>query len=171
LEIPNNEVKPSQISSLESNANFKMSLIVMGICAILVYFLNNIVYTYVPFIPNDFSAIFWNALNKIYNHGAITVLTNDFSKCLWAINLVIIFALLGYFSFLLYNPDWYKKLINSLICVLGITALYVLFRVFPFRFESTFLVTFFKAVLIILASISFIVLLLQIVKRDNSSFV
>jgi len=142
----------------------------MGICIILVYFLNNIVYSYVPFIPNDFSAIFWNALNRIYNHGAIVILTNDFAKCLWAINLFVFFTLLGYFSFLLYNQDWYKRLINCLICVLGIIALYVLFRIFPFRVESAFLVTFLKAMLIILAVISFIVLLLQFVKRDNISF-
>jgi hypothetical protein len=169
LETPKNDNNQPQISQIESNATIKKSLIVMAICVGLIYFINNIVYTYVPFIPNDISAIFWNTLNKIYNHGTIAILTSDFAKCLWAINLVVFTALLGYFSFLLYNPDWYKRFINCFICVLAIIALYVLFRVFPFNIESAFLVTILQAGLIIFAAISLIVLLLQVIKRNTNS--
>lgn len=149
LFMTDNESKSSNPAYMISNFNFKRNIIVIGISIILLYFLNNLLYIYVPYIPNDPTGFFWGLLKNMYNHVEIPFLTKEFTNCLWAINLFLLLTILGYFSFLFYNPAIYKKLVYALLSLSAILAFFVVYIIFPFKLDSSQMTSFIKIVLII----------------------
>jgi len=111
-------------------------IITMAVCIIVLYVVNNLLNIYVPWIPGDFSRFFWNILNNVYNHVEITYLSKTFGECLWAINLFLLCNIMGNFSLLQYRPRWFHYLIQSIVAGLAVLALYVVYHVYPFNFES-----------------------------------
>lgn len=152
IKIENNPYK--------SIPELKRNLIIMGICVVLIYVFNNLVYSYNPYVINDPTVFFWKALKYIYQPDRFAFLTQDFTGCLWAINLFLFAALFGYFSFLLINTIRYKMIVKALINILAILAVFVVFLVFPFKFDSIVWVNFIKILLLF----SIVLLLLNAVR-------
>jgi hypothetical protein len=133
----------------ESRRDLRNKLIVISISIVLLYVFNNLLYFYVPYIPNDPTGIFWRILKNVYGNAEISILTKEFVSCLWAINLFLLVSILGYFSFLLYAPGWYQKFIFTLVSILGILAFFVVYFIFPFKLDSHLLITITKTLIII----------------------
>jgi hypothetical protein len=144
----------------KSIPELKRNLIIMGICVVLIYIFNNLVYSYNPYVINDPTVFFWKALKYVYQPDRIAFLTKDFTGCLWAINLFLFMALFGYFSFLLINTIRYKMIVKALINILAILAVFVIILVFPFTFNSIIWINVVKILLLF----SIVLLLLNTVR-------
>jgi hypothetical protein len=138
----------SKSISLKSIPDLKMDLIVISSCIVLIYIFNNLVYSFNPFLINDPTGFFWKALKYIYQPDRIGFLSKDFTKCLWAVNLFLFFTLLGYFSFFIHNSKHHTMIVNGLANILAILAVFVIFLVFPFVFDSTLWINIIKVLLL-----------------------
>jgi hypothetical protein len=164
-------IENSDIVYSKSRPHLKRNLIVIAFCLALIYLLNNLLYSYVPYIPNDSTAFFWLFLKQIYSPREISCLTMDFTNCMWAINVSLFITMLGYFSFLLYNPARYTKTVNILINLSGILAIFTIYRVFPFKFDSSLLNSLLKTLFImIMAYMVFNILSLLFKRKLLNSF-
>jgi hypothetical protein len=143
------ERQSSQTEKENPASFFKNNFITIGVLVIFLYLFNNLVYFYVPYIPNDPTGIFWSILKNVYGHAEISFLTKEFVSCLWAINLFLLVSILGYFSFFLYKPSWYQYFVLTLVSILGILALFVVFFIFPFKLDSRLLIIIIKTLIII----------------------
>jgi hypothetical protein len=119
-------------------------------CIVLLYVLNNLMDIYVPWSYGDFSQFFWNILNNIYNHVEIPFLSKAYIQCLWAINIALTAGILGNFILLLYRPRWAHYLIQAIISGLSLIAVYVVWAIYPFRFDSSRADSIVKIVLILI---------------------
>ena len=125
-------------------------LIAVAVSIVLLYVLNNLLNLYVPWIPGDYSRFFWNILNNVYNHVEISFLSKALTQCLWAINLSLAFSIIGNFVLVLYRPRWFHHLVQASLRGLAILATYVVYYIFPFKFESSAVNTAIRIVLIII---------------------
>jgi hypothetical protein len=119
------------------------------ISIILLYFLNNLLNLYVPWIPSDFSRFFWNILNNVYNHVEIPFLSRAYMQCLWAVNIALSFSIMGNFFLLVFRPRWFQYLIRGIIFGSGILAAYVIYAIYPFKIDSAAVNNTLKAIIII----------------------
>ncbi len=130
--------------------NISGYLINIAISIIFLYILNNLLDLYVPWIPGDFSKFFWNILNNVYNHVEIPHLSKAFVQCLWAINTFLGTSIIGNFFLLLYRPRWLHHLIQAFIAGVAILALFVVYNIYPFNFDSSNINLIIHTVLIII---------------------
>jgi hypothetical protein len=75
--------------------------------------------------------IFNNLLN-----WHIYFITNAFNEVLWIINLAIIATIIGNILLLMYNPEWFHHVMKIILNIFAFNALYALYNVFPFSFNS-----------------------------------
>jgi hypothetical protein len=101
----------------------------VGIAAdiVLLYFFNNIKYVNISFLT-----------------------TEDYISCLWAINLPLTAGIIGNFVLLLYRPRWFSHLVQAVLNALAIMAVYIIYKIFPFSFNTNVLDTAIKATLIVI---------------------
>ena len=75
--------------------------------------------------------IFNNLLNwQVY------FITNALNDILWIINIAIMITILGNVLLLVYNQEWFRHVMKIILNIVAITALYNIFTVFPFNFNS-----------------------------------
>jgi hypothetical protein len=143
-------------------------IIAIAVSILLLFTFNNLQYIYVPWIPSDFSKFFWNVLNNVYNHVEIPHLSKAYMQCLWAINIAITASILGNFLLLIFRPRWFHYLIQVIIYGLGILAVYVLYAIYPFSFESDTINLCIKAILIAVMAGLLIALVIAGLKSLNA---
>ena len=115
--------------------------IAIVISILLLYFFNNMRFLNLSFIPAE-----------------------NFISCLWAINLALSAGIIGNFVLLLYRPRWFHHLMQGLIVGLGGFAVYIVFKIFPFTFSSTFLNSGTRNALISLMTAASIAFIIEMVK-------
>jgi hypothetical protein len=69
-------------------------------------------------------------------------------QCLWAVNITLSFSIMGNFFLLIYRPRWFHYLVQAVLYGLGIVAVYVVYAIYPFIFESVKINNGIKAALI-----------------------
>jgi len=75
--------------------------------------------------------IFNNLLNwQVY------FITNTLNDILWIINLSIIAAIIGNAILLIYSPEWLHHIMKIILNSFAVIALYFIYTVFPFSFNS-----------------------------------
>jgi len=77
-------------------------------------------------------------------------LTIEFLACLWAVNLALSFGIVGNFLLLVYRPRWFHHLVQAVLYALGILALAVILRIFPFDFDTDIMATAARIIIFIL---------------------
>jgi hypothetical protein len=82
----------------------------------------------------------------------ITVITKEFTSCLWVINLSLSLSLIGNFIFLLYRPKWFFYLVQIILSALAIFAVYLVYTLFPFNLSAGNLENALKILLILVMS-------------------
>lgn len=112
---------------------------------ILLYFFNNIIYANIPFLANK-----------------------SYISCLWAINLALAVGIIGNFILLLYRPRWFHHLVQAVLSALIILAAYIVYRIFPFTFNSDVLQTVARTLLLIIMAGTGIGLIVEVVKFSIS---
>jgi hypothetical protein len=75
--------------------------------------------------------IFNNLLN-----WHIYFITNALNEVLWIINLAIIATIVGNILLLAYNPEWFRHVMKIILNIVAVIAVYNIFIVFPFNFNS-----------------------------------
>jgi hypothetical protein len=115
-------------------------LVTIFIDILLLYFFNNLIYFNIPF------------------------LTKDIVSCLWAINLTLGFGILGNFIFLLYHPIWFIHLIQAAINCLAISAILIVYKIFPFVIDSEALQSGAKILLIVIAAGNVLGVIVELVR-------
>jgi hypothetical protein len=102
-----------------------------------------------------FNFIFLYIFNNLLNWQVYFV-TSALNEVLWIINLSIIVAIVGNVLMLLYRPDWFRHVTKIVLNVVAFIAVYLVYIVFPFNFNNSFL-NWGLSVLLILAMIGIIV--------------
>lgn len=115
--------------------------IAIAINIILLYFFNNLRFLNLPFIIND-----------------------ELISCLWAINLALSFGIISNFVLLLYRPEWFHHLTQAVILGLAGLSVYIVYRIFPFTFNTSTPDTITRVILIILMAAAAIGLIVEFVK-------
>jgi len=139
--------------------------ITMAIDIVLLYVLNNILnYLTHPVdvnTVNGYGEFIKSVVNFLVNFK-IPFVTIDFRSCLWAINLALSFGIMGNFVLLLYRPRWFHHLVQVALSALTILAVYIVFRIFPFKFEASVFYTIMRVVLIVIMAGTAIVLISEL---------
>ena len=63
-------------------------------------------------------------------------ITNVLNEILWVINIAITAAILGNIILLVFNPEWFRRIIKIILNIFAITAVYSIYSIFPFNFNS-----------------------------------
>jgi hypothetical protein len=142
------ENKSSSTGYPLENVRSRNTIIMISIFIIFLYLFNNILYAYTPYIPDDQTRYFWLFLKDVYAQKEAFVLTNEFINCFWAVNLFLLSGVFGYFTFLIFWHDLYRKMVLTLISLSGILALWVIYRIFPFNLSSRSSIIFVELILI-----------------------
>jgi hypothetical protein len=135
----NNKVAKSNRSSAKPGAATFYAGLIANI--ILLYFFNNIIFANIPFL-----------------------VTKDFISCLWAINLALGVGIIGNFICLIYHPRWFPHLVQALLNLLVILAVYTVYRIFPFNLSSEGLQTAARIILLIIIAGTGIAFVVEAVK-------
>lgn len=85
-----------------------------------------------------FNLIFLYIVNNLLNWN-IYFITSALNEVLWIINLSIIVAIIGNALFLVYNPDWFRHIIKTIINIIALISTYFVYIVFPFDFYNSFI--------------------------------
>jgi hypothetical protein len=102
-------------------------------------------------------------LNNLRYMG-ISLITDYFTSCLWAINLSLSFGIVGNFTLLLYRPRWFHHLVQAILSLLAIIAVYVVYSIFPFNLGGELLPRALRIILILIMAGAAIGLLVEVVK-------
>ena len=86
--------------------------VAIAVDIVLLYVLNNLQYFNLSFIAENYISV------------------------LWAVNLALGFGIVGNFVLLLYRPRWFHHLVQAVLCALAVFAVYIIYRIFPFEFDS-----------------------------------
>ena len=84
------------------------------------------------------SLIFLYVFNNLLNWH-IYFVTNALNEVLWIINLSLLATIIGNALFILYRADWFRHLVKIVINIFNIIAVYLVYLVFPFNFNNSFL--------------------------------
>lgn len=63
-------------------------------------------------------------------------ITNALNDILWIINAAIIVTIVGNILLLAYNQEWFRHVMKIILNIVAIVAVYNIFTVFPFHFNS-----------------------------------
>jgi hypothetical protein len=79
----------------------------------------------------------------------VPFLTHSFYACLWAINLSLAVSIIGNAVLLAYNARWFRHVIQIVLDIFALIAIYVVYVIFPFAFPQVLWVIVAKIALII----------------------
>ena len=68
-------------------------------------------------------------------------LTDRFSECLWAINLSLSAVIFAHFTFMVFDPKWFRSFMKSLTNVFSFISVYVFRQVFPLDLSDSMIRT------------------------------
>lgn len=136
----NHEKKENVPRKEKSVANY---YIAMAVDIVLLYVLNNLRY-----------------MN-------ISLITDNFTFCLWAINLALGIGIIGNFILLLYRPLWFHNTVQVILSALAILGVYVVFKTFPFDLGSEIWETVAKAILILIMAGIAITFVLDLFRKEE----
>lgn len=93
----------------------------------------------------------------------LSFIASSWIQTLWILNLSLIITIMGNFLFLLYNPKWFRSLVQIVMNVFVFLAIQTLYTVFPFTLSSTMAMV--VVILLILMMVGvFIAILVEVVK-------
>ena len=84
------------------------------------------------------SLIFLYVFNNLLNWH-IYFVTNALNEVLWIINLSLLATIIGNALLILYRAEWFRHLMKIIINIFNIIAVYLVYLVFPFNFNNSFL--------------------------------
>jgi hypothetical protein len=73
--------------------------------------------------------------NNLLNWGAPFV-TDSFGVCLWPINLSLAATLIANGAFLVYDPAWFRHLVQLTLNIVAFAALMTIYVIFPLDFAG-----------------------------------
>jgi len=85
-----------------------------------------------------FSLILLYVFNNLLNWH-IYFVTNAINEVLWIINLSLIATIIGNALLILYGPEWFRHVVKIIINIFSFIAVYLVYMVFPFNFNNSFL--------------------------------
>jgi hypothetical protein len=94
----------------------------------------------------------------------LTFLTEDFTKCLFYIELSIYISIAAQVIFLFYDPRWFKHFIQAITSVASAVALIMVYVIYPFAFNNTAWDKWIKIGLLVLFGLTIIGILVDLVK-------
>jgi hypothetical protein len=80
----------------------------------------------------------------------ISLVTADFTSCLWAVNLALGMGIIGNFLLLLNRARWFHNLVQAILSALAIFGVYTIYTIFPFELGAGIWPTVAKAILILI---------------------
>lgn len=110
-----------------------------------------------------FMLVFLYVVRHLREWG-VNVLTDDFEKCLFYIELSIYASITSQVLFLLYDNRWFRHLVQGIANIFAALSLIMLYVVFPFDFGDAAWVKWIKIGLLILFVLTIIGILVEIVK-------
>jgi hypothetical protein len=94
----------------------------------------------------------------------MTFLTEDFSKCLFYIELSIYVSIGAQVLLILYDNRWFKHLVQGISSIAGALALIMIYVIFPFDIEDVTWVKWIKIGILILFGLTLIGIIVDFVK-------
>jgi hypothetical protein len=94
----------------------------------------------------------------------MTFLTEDFSKCLFYIELSIYVSIGAQVLLILYDNRWFKHLIQGISSIAGALALIMIYVIFPFDIEDVTWIKWIKIGILILFGLTLIGIIVDLVK-------
>jgi hypothetical protein len=91
-------------------------------------------------------------------------LTDDFSKCLYYIELSIYISIAAQVLFIFYDNRWFKHIIQGLTSIAGAVALIMIYVIFPFTIEDGSWIRWIKIGILILFGLTVISIIVEIIK-------
>jgi hypothetical protein len=82
-----------------------------------------------------FMILFIYILRHLRQWG-VNVLTDDFSKCLYYIELSIYISIAAQVIFIFYDNRWFRHVIQGVTSIAGAVALIMVYVIFPFNFQN-----------------------------------
>jgi hypothetical protein len=94
----------------------------------------------------------------------LTILTEEFSKCLFYIELSIYVTIASQVLFILYDNLWFKHLIQGLANIAGALSIIMIYVIFPFNIEDASVIKWVKIGILIVFGLTVISVIVEIVK-------
>jgi hypothetical protein len=110
-----------------------------------------------------FMILFIYILRHLRQWG-VTFLTDDFSKCLYYIELSIYISIAAQVLFIFYDNRWFKHIIQGLTNIAGAVALIMVYVIFPFYIQDETWIRWIKIGLLILFGLTVISILVELIK-------
>jgi hypothetical protein len=92
--------------------------------------------------------IMMQVANRLLDWG-VPFLTPQFNAALWAINLSLGAHVLANAVWFIYDPRWFRRLLQIGLNVLAFVSVFVLYSIFPFEFERLIWETTTRIVLVV----------------------
>ena len=123
------------------------------------YFLSILINFAMIYIANNL--LVWN----------VPFLTNDFIRCLWAINLSFAVTIFTNFIFIFFDRKWFHSLMEAFGTVFSFLSTYVFWQVFPLDINETwsYWVKIGLVVLLVLTALSFISQIMRAIRQYRRS--
>ena len=123
------------------------------------YFLSILINFAMIYIANNL--LVWN----------VPFLTNDFIRCLWAINLSFAVTIFTNFIFIFFDRKWFHSLMEAFGTVFSFLSTYVFWQVFPLDINETwsYWVKIGLVVLLVLTALSFISQIIRAIRQYRRS--
>jgi len=94
----------------------------------------------------------------------LTFLTEDFSKCLFYIELSIYISIIAQALFILYDNRWFKHLIQAITNIASGVALIMVYVIFPFAIEDGTWIKWIKIGILVLFGLTVISIIVELFK-------
>ena len=108
-----------------------------------------------------FNLIFLYVFNNLLNWHVYFV-TTALNSVLWIINLSIIVAVIGNALLMLYNPEFFRHVMTTIINIFAFVAIFFLYNVFPFNFNNFYIYWGLNILLIILMIVLAISIIIEL---------
>ncbi len=119
------------------------------------YFLSILINFALIYIANNL--LVWN----------VPFLTNDFMRCLWAINLSFAVTIFTNFIFIFFDRKWFHSLMEAFGTIFSFVSTYVFWQIFPLDINETwaYWVKVGLIVLLVLTGLSFISQIMRAIRQ------
>jgi hypothetical protein len=94
----------------------------------------------------------------------LTFLTEDFSKCLFYIELSIYASIIAQALYIMYDNRWFKHLIQAITNIASAVALIMVYVIFPFDIEDGTWIKWIKIGILILFGLTVISIIVELFK-------
>ena len=95
-----------------------------------------------------FNLILWYIFNNLLKWH-VYFITDALNEVLWIINLSILTTIIINAILLMFDPEWFRHLMKIILNIFAFIAVYFVYTVFPFKFNSIYIVWGFKILLIV----------------------